>query len=73
MWNWTMMPKVALLFAFLVFPLILTASYALPFDELNSFDDFQNQIIFNSNIVDIDSNFFIENLHVVSLFSIDNL
>jgi hypothetical protein len=68
-----MMPKVALLFAFLVFPLILTNSYALPFDELNSFDDFQNQIIFNSNIVDFDSNFFIENLHVVSLFSIDNL
>ena len=37
-----MMPKVALLFAFLVFPLILANSYALPFDELNSFDDFQN-------------------------------
>ncbi len=56
-----MMHKVVLLFAFLVFPLILTNSYALPFDELNSFDDFQNQIIFDSNIVDFDSNFFIEN------------
>ena len=56
-----MMLKLALLFAFLLFPLILGNSYALPFDELNSFDDSQNQIIFNSNIVDIDSNFFIEN------------
>jgi len=56
-----MMPKVALLFAFLLFPLILTNSYALPFDELNSFDGSQNQIIFDSNIVDVDSNFFIEN------------
>jgi len=67
------MPKVVLLFVFLLFPLILTNSYALPFEELSSFDDSQNQIIFNSNIMDIDSIFFIENLHVVSLFSIDNL
>ena len=52
------MPKVALLFAFLLFSSILTNSYALPFDELSSFDDSQNQIIFNSNIMDIDSNFF---------------
>ncbi|MEZ7989829.1 MAG: S8 family serine peptidase [Nitrosopumilus sp.] len=55
------MPKVALLFAFLLFSFLLTNSYALPFDELSSFDDSQNQIIFDSNIVDIDSNFFIEN------------
>ena len=68
-----MMPKVALLFAFLLFSSLLTNSYALPFDELSSFDDSQNQIIFDSNIVDIDSIFFIENLHVVNLFSIDNL
>ena len=56
-----MMSKIALLFAFLLFSLILGNSYALSFDELNSFDDSKNQIIFNSNIVDIDSNFFIEN------------
>lgn len=56
-----MMSKIALLFGFLLFSLILTNSYALPFDELSSFDDSQNKIIFNSNIIDIDSNFFIEN------------
>ena len=55
------MPKISLLFVFLLFSSILTNSYALPFDELSSFDDSQNQIIFDSNIVDIDSNFFIEN------------
>ena len=56
-----MRPKVALLFAFLLFSSLLTNSYALPFDELSLFDDSQNQIIFDSNIVDTDSNFFIEN------------
>jgi hypothetical protein len=56
-----MMSKVTVLFAFLLFSSILTNSHALPFDELSSFDDFQNQIIFDSNIVDVDSNFFIEN------------
>ena len=34
-----MMSKIALLFAFLLFSLILGNSYALSFDELNSFDD----------------------------------
>jgi hypothetical protein len=52
------MRKVALLFAFLLSSSILTNSYALPFDELNSFDDSQNKIIFDSNIIDVDSNFF---------------
>jgi len=56
-----MMRKVALLFVFLLFSSILTNSYALPFDELNSLGDSQNKIIFNSNIIDVDSNFFIEN------------
>ena len=56
-----MMSKVTVLFAFLLFSSILGNSYALPFDELSSFDDSQNQIIFDSNIVDVDSNFFIEN------------
>ena len=56
-----MMSKIAPLFAFLLFSLMLGNSYALPFGELNSFDDSQNQIIFDSNIIDIDSNFFIEN------------
>ena len=55
------MSKVSLLFAFLLLSSILSNSYALPFDELSSFDNSQNQIIFNSNIIDIDSNFFIEN------------
>ena len=56
-----MMLKLALLFAFLLFPLILGNSYASSLDELNSFDNSQNKIIFDSNIMDIDSNFFTEN------------
>ena len=56
-----MLYKVALLFVFLLFSSILVNSYALPFDELNSLDDSQNKIIFDSNIIDVDSNFFIEN------------
>ena len=56
-----MLYKVALLSVFVLFSSILANSYALPFDELNSFDDSQNQIIFNSNIIDIASNFFSEN------------
>ncbi|MDC0883506.1 S8 family serine peptidase [Nitrosopumilus sp.] len=55
------MLKLALLFAFLSFPLILTNSYGSSLDELSSFDNSQNKIILDSNIVDIDSNFFIEN------------
>ena len=55
------MPKVSLLFAFLLFSSILTNSHALPFDESGPFDNSKNQIIFDSNIVDVDSNFFIEN------------
>ena len=56
-----MMSKVTVLFAFLLFSSILGNSYALPFDELSPSDDSQNQIIFDSNIVDVDSNFFSEN------------
>ena len=55
------MRKVALLSVFVLFSSILANSYALPFDELNSLDDSQNKIIFDSNIIDVDSNFFIEN------------
>ena len=56
-----MLYKLALLFVFLLFSSILANSYALSFDELNSLDDSQNKIIFDSNIIDVDSNFFIEN------------
>ena len=56
-----MMSKVILLFAFLLFSSISINSYALSFDESSSFDDSQNHIIFNSNIIDLDSNFFTEN------------
>ena len=56
-----MISKIVLLFVFLLFSFLLTNSHALPFDELSSLDNSQNQIIFDSNIIDIDSNFFIEN------------
>ena len=40
-----MLYKVALLSVLLLFSSILANSYALPFDELSSFDNSQNQII----------------------------
>jgi len=55
------MPKVAIFFVFLlIFPL-LTNSHAFPIDQFTSLDDIGDSIIHNSNIIDVDSDFFLEN------------
>ena len=56
-----MMPLVAIFFSILLVSPIITNSYAFPIDELNSLESPKNPIIFNSDIIDIDSNFFTEN------------
>ena len=55
------MPKVAIIFLILLLSPIFTSSYALPVDESFSLDNPQNSIIFDSDIIDVDSNFFVEN------------
>ena len=55
------MPKVAIFFVFLLFSPFLTNSYAFPVDHFTSLDDTGDLIIHNSDIIDIDSDFFLEN------------
>jgi len=55
------MPKAAIFFIIILFSSTLTNSYGFVSKESIYEDDIQNPLIFSSNIVDIDSNFFIEN------------
>jgi len=55
------MPKVAVFFALLLISPLLTNSYAFPADQFASLDDAEYSIIHNSDIIDVDSNFFLEN------------
>jgi len=55
------MPKVAIFFLILLVSPIFTNSYAFSTDESILLNNSENPLIFNSNIIDIDSNFFIEN------------
>ena len=55
------MPKVVIFFLLLLFSPLLTNSHAVPMDELSLFDTPQNQIITDSKIIDINSDFFLEN------------
>ena len=55
------MPKVAILFMILLISPVFINSYAFPVDESLLIDNSQNQIIFDSDIIDVDSNFFVEN------------
>jgi len=56
------MPKVAIFFGILLFLPVLTSSYAFIPVNLNNIDDAQNSpLIFDSGIVKIDSDFFVEN------------
>ena len=55
------MPKVAIFFLILLISPIVTNSYAFPIDEINSLDDPKTPIMVNSDIIDIDSNYFTEN------------
>jgi len=56
-----MMPKAAIFFSFLLISPMLINSYAVPVDELTLFDNSQNLIFSDSDIIDIDSDFFLEN------------
>ena len=55
------MPKVAAFFVFLLISPLLTNSYAFPIDQFTSLDDTVDSIIHNSDIIDVDSDFFLEN------------
>ena len=55
------MPKVAIFFAFLLISPLLTNSHAFPIDQFTSLDDTVDSIIHNSDIIDVDSDFFLEN------------
>jgi hypothetical protein len=55
------MPKASILFVFLLISPLLTNSYAFPVDHHTSLGDSENHIIHNSDIIDVDSNFFLEN------------
>ena len=55
------MPKAAILFSILLFSPIITNSYAFPVDESILLDSTQDSIIFDSDLIDIDSDFFVEN------------
>ena len=54
------MPKAAILFSILLFSPIITNSYAFPVDESILLDSSQDSIIFDSDLIDIDSDFFVE-------------
>jgi len=54
------MPKAALFFSVFLLSIVISNSYALTSGDLISLD-VQNPIIFDSDIIEIDSNFFVEN------------
>ncbi len=56
-----MIPKVVIFFLSLLLLPVLINSYAFPVDEITLLDNSQNPIIHNSDILQIDSNFFTEN------------
>jgi hypothetical protein len=55
------MPKVAIFFVLLLVSPLLTNSYAFPVDQFTLLDNTDDSIIHNSDIIDIDSDFFLEN------------
>ena len=52
---------ILILFSVIFFSIILTTSYGFISDDVKSDEDFFNQIPFNSEIIKIDSDFFVEN------------
>jgi len=48
-------------FIFLLLSPMIINSYAVPVDQLKLFETSQNSIIYDSDIINIDSNFFFEN------------
>ena len=58
--NEIKIPIVVIFFFFLLFSPIISA-HSIPIDELPLFDNSQNQILHESNIIDVSSDFFLEN------------
>jgi len=56
-----MMPKVAVFFVILLFLPIFTNSYAFTIDQLDLSENPQNQFHFKSDLISVDSDFFVEN------------
>jgi hypothetical protein len=56
-----MMPKVAIIFVFLLFFPIFINSHAFTIDELDLSKNSENPFSFKSDLISIDSNFFVEN------------
>ena len=55
------MPKAAIFFCIILFSSTLTNSYAFPTGDLVFQEDSQTPLIFDSELIDIDSEFFTEN------------
>jgi len=55
------MPKVAIFFFILLFSPMITNSHAFIPVDLNHIDNTQNSLIFNSDILKVDTDFFVEN------------
>ena len=55
------MPKLAIVFIILLISPIVTNSHAFTFNESGSLHETQNSSFFDSNIINIDSDFFVEN------------
>ena len=55
------MPKAVIFFLILLISPIFTTSYAFTIDELDSFETSQNPFSFKSDLISVDSNFFVEN------------
>ena len=58
--NEIKIPIVVIFFFFLLFSPVMGA-HAIPINDLPLFDNSQNQIIYESNIIDVSSDFFLEN------------
>mgnify|MGYP002629236308 FL=1 len=55
------MPKVAIFFFILLFSPMITSSHAFLPVDLNNIVDTQNSLIFDSGIIEVDTDFFVEN------------
>ena len=55
------MPKVAIFFFILLFSPMITNSHAFLPVDLNNIGDTQNSFIFDSGIIEVDTDFFVEN------------
>lgn len=55
------MPKVAIFFFILLFSPMMTSSHAFIPVDLNNIENVQNSVVFDSDILKVDPDFFVEN------------